>query len=287
MNFDYEFYYEGFFGYSLTQDFEYWSLAHLLPIFLLIGAIIATYFLRNKIKNCKFEESLRFILGFLLILNEGFYYWRVMYVGNGGSSDPTQLITKIPLQVCEWSAYISAFMLMKKSKHAFDICFYVCLTLGIIPYFMPAVIMQTGPGYARYYQFWIEHLIPVYAVFYMMFVHGFKPNYKKVYKPFAMLAILATLAIIANYNIEGANFMYLASGTAGDSIANMLPESIPVRLLLYIGILIVLFSLLSLPQIIRDIKAFKAKKKAYIKQDEKSLTNDYNEPKNPDLNDND
>jgi hypothetical integral membrane protein (TIGR02206 family) len=267
MNFDYEFFYKGFLGYSLEQDFEYWSLAHLLPIALLVVGILLVYRYREKIASWKGEETLRFLLGALLILNEGFYYWRLMYVGNGGSSDPQQLITYLPLQVCEWSAYLAAFMLMKKSKNIFDICYYVCLTLGVIPFFMPSVIMQTGPTYARYYQFWIEHLVPVFAVFYMMFVHGFKANYKKVYKPFAVLAVLATLAIIANLNIEGANFMYLAKGTDGDSIANVLPQSIPVRLVLYIGILCVLFALVSLPQIIKEVKAHKAKKALAIAEE--------------------
>jgi hypothetical protein len=55
--------------------------------------------------------------------------------------------------------------------------------------------------------------------------------------------------------------MYLASGTAGDSIANILPESIPVRLVLYLGILIVLFTLISLPHLIPEIKAYRKKKK--------------------------
>jgi hypothetical integral membrane protein (TIGR02206 family) len=155
-----------------------------------------------------------------------------------------------------------AFMLMKKSRHLFDICYYVCLTLGAIPLVTPAVITYAGPTYARYYQFWIEHLVPIFAVFYMMFVHGFRADYRKTYKPVAMLSVLCTLAIIANLNIENANFMYLAKGTAGDSIANVLPENIWVRLALYVGILAVLFFLVSLPQIIPQIKAYRAKKKA-------------------------
>jgi uncharacterized membrane protein YwaF len=130
---------------------------------------------------------------------------------------------------------------------------------------MPAVIDQAGPAYARYYQFWIEHSLPIFAVFYMIFVHGFRANYRRVYKPFAMLAVLATLAIIANMNIEGANFMYLAKGTAGDSIANILPENIWVRLVLYLGVLCVLFTLVSLPHIIPEIKAWRKKKAALAK----------------------
>lgn len=257
MNFDYQFFYEGFFGYSLEQDFSYWSIWHFLPILLLGVAIYLTYRYRDKLRAWKWEDHFTTILGVIVILNEAFYYWRLLYVGNGGSSDPKQLITYLPLQVCEWSAYLCAFMLLKKNRHLFDICFYITLTLGLIPLVTPAVIMQTGPLYARYYQFWLEHLLPIYGVFYMMFVHGMRPDYKKVYKPLGVLSLLTVLAIIANKNIEGANFMYMSDTTAGDSLANILPQNIWLRLLVGIAIVVVLFTLISLPQIIGDIKRHK------------------------------
>lgn len=257
MDFVYKFGSDGFFGYGQEGDFTYWSLAHFVPIILTLIAIFLVYKFRNKLKVWKSEGTFRFIIAAILIFCESFYYWRIMYVGNGGNGE--QLLTKLPLEVCEWSAYICAFMLMKKSRHLFDVCFYVCLTLGVVPWFMPAVITNAGPTYARYYQFWLEHTLPVFAIFYMIFIHGFKPNYRMVWKPFIFLGILATFAIIANYNIQDANFMYLAAGTDGDSIANILPKSIPVRLIIYLAILLVLFSLLSLPQIILEYK-FKKKK---------------------------
>ena len=260
-SYDYKYYHEGFFGYSLTPVFEEFSFWHFLPVLLLVAAIWLVHRYRKQIAAWKGEETLRFALGAVMILNEAFYYWRLLYVGNGGAARLDAMLTYLPLQVCEWSAYIAAFMLMKKSRHLFDICYYVCLTLGAIPLITPAVITYAGPTYARYYQFWLEHLLPIFAVFYMMFVHGFKANYRKVYKPFAMLSVLATLAIIANLNIEGANFMYLAAGTAGDSIANILPQNSWIRLGLYLAILIVLFFLVSLPHIIPEIKAKRAKKK--------------------------
>ena len=257
-DFVYKFNNEGFFGFSLTQDFYEWSFWHFLPIILLIGAIYLVYRYRTKLANWKHEETFRFIIALLLILSEGLYYWRTMYVGDNGSENMEQLLTKLPFELCEWMAYFTAFMLMKKSRHLFDICFYICLTLGLIPLFMPSVIKYTGPTYIRYYQFWIEHTFTIFAVFYMMFVHGCKPNYKKVYKPFAVLAVLASIAILLNTSIEGANYLYLAAGTDGDSIANILPQNIWVRLALYFGIMVVLFALVSLPQIISQIKARKS-----------------------------
>lgn len=256
MDFTYEFHHEGFFGYSIEKSFHYFSFWHFLPIIVLIAAVYLTYRYRDKIASWKGEETFRYVIAAILILNEAFYYWRLLYVGNADNGK--QLLSKLPLQVCEWMGYISAFMLMKKSRNLFDICFYICLTLGLIPLFTPTVINHTGPTYARYYQFWIEHIVPIFAVFYMIFVHGMKPDYRKVWKPFALLAFIAVFAIIANINIPYANFMYLQAKTEGDSIANLLPENIWIRLVLFTGILIVLFTLLSLPQIIKEIKAKKA-----------------------------
>lgn len=251
-NFEYEYHSEGFFGYSQTQVFEYFSLAHFLPIILLIVGIFLVHRYREKLRNWKYEEAFCTFLGVLLILNECSYYWRLLYTGN--SQDGTQMLTFLPLQVCEWTAYIAGFMLMKKNKHAFDIVFYIALTLGLIPLATPAVIMNTGFGHYRYYSFWLEHTLPILGVFYMMFVHGFKPDFRKVYKPFAVLGVLACLAIYANFNIPEANFMYLAAGTQGDSLANVLPSNIWARVVVALGIVFVLFAIVSLPQVVREIK---------------------------------
>lgn len=251
-DFVYEYHSEGFFGYSETPSFEYFSLAHLLPIFLLGICIFLVYRYREKLRNWKHEETFRTIFAVLLVLNEGAYYWRLLYVGN--SQDGTQMLTFLPLQVCEWIAYIAALMLIKKNKHAYDIVYYIALTLGIIPIITPAVITYTGVAYFRYYYYWFEHIIPIVGVFYMTFVHNFRPDFRKVYKPLILLAILAVISIYANMNIPDANFMYLAAGTPGDSLANVLPSNIVARLFVCAGIVAALFTLASLPQIISAIK---------------------------------
>ena len=263
--FVYEYYSEGFFGYNQTETFKYFSFAHLLPIILLGIGIYLVYRFRDKLREWKHEDTFRTLMGVLLILNESAYYWRLLYVGN--SQDGTSMLTFLPLQVCEWTAYIAAFMLIKKNKHLYDIAFYVSLTLGLIPLVTPAVLMRVGFGHFTYYSFWFEHIIPILGVFYMTFVHGFRPDFRRTYKPFAMLAILACLAIYANLKIPGANYMYLAAGTPGDSLANVLPANIWARLAVAFGIVCVLFTLVSLPQIIKEIKQKRAGATAPAKTD--------------------
>ena len=252
MDFVYEYHKEGFFGYSETPVFEYFSFAHFLPIILLGIGIFLVYRFRDKLRNWKHEDTFRTVIGVLLIFNECSYYWRLLYVGN--SQDGTQMMTFLPLQVCEWIAYISAFMLIKKNRHMYDIAFYITLTLGLIPIATPAVITRTGLLHYRYYSYWFEHTVPMLGVFYMTFVHGFRPNFRKAYKPLGMLAILACFAIYANLNIPDANYMYLAAGTDGDSLANVLPSNVWARLAVAFVIVCVLFALISLPQIIGEIK---------------------------------
>ena len=165
-----------------------------------------------------------------------------------GNSNPEEhnLMDKLPLQVCEWSAILSVFMLCKKSHGLYDICFYICFSLGLIPIITPAVISRTGPGYYRYYQFWLEHILPVYGVAYMTMVHGFVSKRKMIYKPVLLLLVLGAFAIPTNLAYENANYLYLAANTDGTSIANLLPANIWLRAGIYTCIVLVVFFLVSM-----------------------------------------
>ncbi len=208
-----QFFKDGFFGYGEKGNFKYFSLAHFIPLILLVLAVFLCYRYRNKFKNWKHEETFRFIFAFVMLMAEMSYFWRLLYVG---SSDPTKinLLDKLPLQVCEWTCIIAIFMMTKKSKLLYQICFYVCLTIGIFPLLTPSVITTTGPAYYRYYQYWMEHILPIIAVFYMTFVHGFRPRLKGIWLSSGFMSVLVVFALICNFNIKDANYLYLATGTS-------------------------------------------------------------------------
>ncbi len=226
------FYSKGFFGYGEKGNFKYWSFAHFAPVVLFAIAVYLTYRYRDSIKNWKHEENFRFILAAIMLFAEMSYFWRLLYVG---SSDPPELapdlLDKLPLQVCEWTCIFAVFMIMKKSKALYPICFYVCLTIGIFPVLTPSVITTTGPAYYRYYQYWLEHMLPPFAVLYMTFVHGFRPTKKGIASAVGFMSVLMVFALICNANIPGANYLYLADGTADgggsimDPIRNMVGGS--------------------------------------------------------------
>ena len=232
------FFSEGFFGYGEEGNFKYWSLAHFAPIVLMGVVIYLIFRYREALRNWKHEENLRYALGISLIICEMSYYWRISYVGPGKLGE-FNILDKLPLQICGWTCIFAAIMLFKKSRAMYDICFFIALTLGIFPLMTPAVISTTGPGYYRYYQFWLEHILPPIAVFYMTFVHGFRSKKTGMLKAAAFLAVLAPLAILANFKFPelvadmepgyNPNYLYLAVGTmdGGGSLMDVLMKIAP------------------------------------------------------------
>ena len=238
-----KFYRNGFFGFSEKGSFKYWSFAHFFPIALYGLAIYFIFRYRKQLKNWKHEENVRFIMAATMLFAEISYFWRLLYVGSS-EVYVTDMMDKLPLQVCEWTCIFAAFMLMKKSKMLYPICFYVCLTIGIFPILTPSVITTTGPTYWRYYQYWLEHLLPPLAVFYMTFVHGFRPTKKGILGGVGYMATLVVFALICNNTFEEANYLYIKKGTADgggslmDPIYNLVGGS-TVLLLLLLTVLII------------------------------------------------
>lgn len=240
------FYKDGFFGYGEKGDFQYWSLAHFVPLILFGIAVFLIFRFREKLKSWKHEENFRFIFAFVMLMVEMSYFWRLLYVGSSEPDKVIDLLDKLPLQVCEWTCIFASFMMMKKSQSLYQLCFFISFTLGVFPLLTPSVITMAGPAYYRYYQYWLEHLLPMVGILYMTFVHGYRPKLKGIISATGFMAVLTTFAMICNLNIEGANYLYLAIGTTdgGGSVMDVMVKIAPnvwVRLALLSVIVIILF----------------------------------------------
>lgn len=201
------FFSEGFFGYSNKKDFFIGSIWHVLPIVLMILVIALIHKYRKKIKNFKYETSIRYILAFVMMIVEMSYFWRLLYVGSQGKHDT--MLMFLPIQICQWGLIICIFTIISKNKKLFSINYFITLLFATIALIYPKVITNTGPRYYRYYQFWLEHILPIICVFYLMFVHDMKPDYKGIYRAFLVTLPLIFVSIIANSQIEGAEYLYL------------------------------------------------------------------------------
>lgn len=241
---------KNFFDHGVPGEFSYFTLAHFVPILLMLLAIYLIYRYRNEIRNWKYEENARIIFAVIVLLSDASYFWHKIYIG-------ANVANHLPVTVCGWAAIMSGYMLMTKKKGLFDVVYFFVLAGSINALITPAVIMDNGPTHFRYYQFWIEHTSIFVAVFYMIFVFGYKINLRSMLRSSIVLVILAILAIYVNANIAGANYLFLSTTEAGDSALNFLPSNLGLRLLVMSSIIGVLYFLAYLPWIFINKKESK------------------------------
>ena len=223
------FFSEGFFGYGQKGDFELFTLAHFIPVFALIISILILYIYKDSIRKSKYENTIRSIIAITGLLSEFAFFWRVLYTGGGGKPYEQIALTALPIQVCDWTSIFTSIMMLNNNERLFQGCFYVALILGIIPIISPSVISTTGPSYFRYYQFWINHMISIISVFYMIFIQKMKPKKIGLVYATSFNLALGLLAAYANNIIPTATFMYLNTDL---SFAYYLPKNQFVRLLI-------------------------------------------------------
>ena len=109
---------------------------------------------------------------------------------------------------------------------------------GIAVLFPQTVISTCGPGYYRYYHFWGEHLLPIFAVIYVMIVHDKKPKYRSIWISYFAALLLTIPATILNMKYDDANYLYLRQDIS------FFPDSYGWRIVIYSAIMIILFHLL-------------------------------------------
>ena len=244
-----------FFGKGDVIEFHHFSLAHFLPILVGIAIIGLIYKYRHKLAELKWESTLRMGMAFALIICEMSYYWRLAAMPSLGANAQEHL----PITVCGWAIIFSSFMLLNKNQTLFDISYFFVFSGTIFALISPVVIAYTGPTRFRYYQFWGEHLFGYIAIFYMIFVHKMRPNFKSVIKSYIAMAILTVIATWAN-NLLGspANYLFMAEPEPTASILDYLPKNYFLRMLLMGSVVTLLFGLSYLPWFLKDRKAKKA-----------------------------
>jgi len=244
-----------FLGAGTEIEFTNFSLPHFIPILLLLGVIAAIYMGRDRLRRCKREELFRYILAFLLICSEMSYYWRLIAVPALGPNP----VDHLPISVCGWAVVFCSYMVIGKSQHLFDICYFWLLCGSVFALITPTVISYTGPTRFRYYQFWLEHTLGYVAIFYMIFVHGMRPTVRSAIRSYAALVVLAVVAYCANELIgPGANYLFMAKPEATPSILDILPPNFALRILIMAAVITALYFVAYLPWLLKDRKAKKA-----------------------------
>ncbi len=244
-----------FFGAGEQIEFTNFTLAHFVPILIMLAVIFAIYRFREPLRGYKHEPVFRYILAFALIISEMSYYWRLVGVPALGPNP----VDHLPISVCGWAVIFCSYMVIGKTQTLFDISYFWLLCGSVFALITPTVISYTGPTRFRYYQFWAEHTLGYVAIFYMIFVHKMRPTVKSAVKSYIGLIVLALVAYYANTLIgPGANYLFMAKPEATPSILDILPPNFALRILVMVSSITALYALAYLPWYLQDRKAKKS-----------------------------
>ena len=94
-----------------------------------------------------------------------------------------------------------------------------------------------------------------FSIFYMMFVHGFRPTWRSLFRSYGALTVMAVLAAWVNSMIPGANYLYMARPESAPSVLDILPPNYVLRLVIIVAVITAMFFLAYLPWYLKDRKA--------------------------------
>ena len=237
-----------FFGQGTTQEFSLFTLAHIMPIILLLVALYLIYKYKDNLKDSKYETNIRYIIGFMLIICDMSYYWRIASLPELSNG----VIEHLPVGVCTWAVIFSSFMIIGKSQKLFDIVYFWLLSGSLFALITPTPLTYCGPTRFRYYQFWLEHTLGYIAIFYMIFVHKFRPTIRSMIRSYVSLMSLAAIAAWVNSMIPGANYLYMARPESAPSILDILPPNYALRVAIMAFAISVMFILAYYPWYKKD-----------------------------------
>jgi hypothetical integral membrane protein (TIGR02206 family) len=220
----------------------------------MIAVILLLWRFGHKLRESRWEDTVRCTLAFLLLCSEMAYYWRLV-------AQPwlePNAVNNLPIGVCGWAAIFCTFMLVGKKQGFFDISYFWLLSGSVFALLTPTPLNFTGPTRFRYYQFWGEHTLGYVAIFYMIFVHGMRPTVKSAVNSYVALAAMSALAYWVNTMIPGANYLYLARPEAAPSVLDILPPHYGLRVTIMIAVITLMFGLAYLPWYRMDQKVKKS-----------------------------
>ena len=246
-----------FFGQGSEVEFSIFTPAHFAPIALMLTVIYVLYRSREKLRQWRGEEILRYVLAFALLISDMAYYWRLVGMPSLGAN----AVENLPIGVCGWAAIFCSFMLVGKSQLFFDIAYFWLLSGSVFALLTPTPLTYTGPTRFRYYQFWAEHTLGYVAIFYMIFVHKMRPTVRSAVRSYAALLVFAIIAYNVNVMLPGANYLYLARPESAPSVLDILPPNFALRTAIIVLVITLMFFLAYLPWLLKDKKAAKAAQK--------------------------
>lgn len=218
--------------------FQLFSSVHLYTLAAFLLLIILLFFFRKTLRNPSINRMARVGLFLVLILSEISLQIWLWWSGHWSYQ------YSLPLHLSSISLILSALLLLTKRYALFEFTYFVGVGSALQAMITPDISLYTFPHY-RYVHFFISHGGTVIANLFMVFVAGYRPTGKSIWKAFLWLNVYTLIVFIVNFLIEG-NYMYISEKPVNPSLIDYLGPW-PWYILSLEAITLVTFLILYLP----------------------------------------
>ena len=181
--------------------FRLFGTAHLLSLGIILLIILLIYFQRKTIQEGTRDRILRYTMFTILLINQiAYYYWNYF-------NDVYAIDNALPLNLSGASIFLSMYLLLTKKYAVYEVLYFWGLA-GALQALITPEIRLYGFMHFRFHQFFIGHGLIIVVVFYMTFIHNYRPVLKSIKKAFIASNILAAFVFTFNLVFKS-NYMFL------------------------------------------------------------------------------
>jgi hypothetical integral membrane protein (TIGR02206 family) len=195
-------------------DFQLFSLAHLLTLFVFVLLVAGLIYCFVKCTKIKWIGT---ILVCTLSISEISY--QIWSVTNGIWSFQSTL----PLHLCSISTFIGIYLYFKRNSRLF----YLFLYIGFIPPIL-AIITPDNPyafPHYRYIKYFLHHMAIPLMVLYLFFYDHYPLRKRSILNGLGLVNCLAVPIFILN-KLSGSNYFFLAGPPEGNTPLSWFGEGI-------------------------------------------------------------
>lgn len=187
-------------GSSQLFRFEMYSVSHMIVmvIFMLVSFLI--YVFRDTLRELRMNAGEYVIAASLVVIEATYHVW--MYVnGDWNVSHSVQL------ELCSISLVLTVILLVRKSRHIYELVFFTALLGCTQSIFFPS--LHYDFPHFRFFHFFYTHLIIVWIALYFTWVKQYRPTFESTVKLFVFINALLPFIMLVN-KFTGGNYWYLS-----------------------------------------------------------------------------
>lgn len=198
-------------AYATANPFVLFSTPHTVAISATIAVPVLLSFVVRKSNRPLLRSGICWLLAAVLVGNElthTIFNFRIQEWG-------LFLRESLPLHICDVAVYLTAFSLVRRRQLTYELVLFLGLA-GTLQGIITPDILEGFPSYI-FITFFVKHCGIVAGVLLLTWGYRMRPRLRGVFLTYLLANGYTLLVVLADWLIEGANYMFLCRPPEGDS----------------------------------------------------------------------